>query len=167
MTIKSIFILGLLNVCFGITVQATPVNFVAIPYSDINSLAKQLKTSRYSPFENPTGLYFEEGETIQVTVPDLQGYQLNLLLVDFSKPAEGEKKEKTTVFTLKTGNNKFYAPHKGLVYVSYYVKDCRKAPEQKLTFHTGINNGVFNAYQHTNDEWKRMLDSAIAEVIDM
>ena len=57
--------------------------------------------------------------------------------------------------------------HKGLVYVSYYVKDCRKAPEQKLTFHTGINNGVFNAYQHTNDEWKRMLDSAIAEVIDM
>ena len=57
MTIKSIFILGLLNVCFGITVQATPVNFVAIPYSDINSLAKQLKTSRYSPFENPTGLY--------------------------------------------------------------------------------------------------------------
>lgn len=167
MTIKSIFILGLLNVCFGITVQATPVNFVAIPYSDINSLAKQLKTSRYSPFENPTGLYFEEGETIQVTAPDLQGYQLNLLLVDFSKPAEGEKKEKTTVFTLKTGNNKFYAPHKGLVYVSYYVKDCRKAPEQKLTFHTGINNGVFNAYQHTNDEWKRMLDSAIAEVIDM
>ena len=52
MTIKSIFILGLLNVCFGITVQATPVNFVAIPYSDINSLAKQLN----SPFENPTGL---------------------------------------------------------------------------------------------------------------
>ena len=85
MTIKSIFILGLLNVCFGITVQATPVNFVAIPYSDINSLAKQLKTYRYSPFENPTGLYFEEGETIQVTAPDLQGYQLNLLLVDFSK----------------------------------------------------------------------------------
>lgn len=33
MTIKSIFILGLLNVCFGITVQATPVNFVAIPDS--------------------------------------------------------------------------------------------------------------------------------------
>ena len=118
MTIKIIFILGLLNVCFGITVQATPVNFVAIPYSDINSLAKQLKTSRYSPFENPTGLYFEEGETIQVTAPDLQGYQLNLLLVDFSKPAEGEKKEKTTVFTLRTGNNKFYAPHKRLEYVS-------------------------------------------------
>ena len=31
----------------------------------------------------------------------------------------------------------------------------------------GINNGVFNAYQHTNADWKRMLDSAIAEVIDM
>ena len=73
MTIKSIFILGLLNVCFGITVQATPVNFVAIPYSDINSLAKQLKTSRYSPFENPTGLYFEEGETIQVTIESIVG----------------------------------------------------------------------------------------------
>ena len=167
MTVKNIFILGLLNISFWITAQAASVNFVAIPYYDIHLLAKQLKTSRYSPFENPTGLYFTGGETIRVTAPDLQGYQLDLLLVDFSKPAEGEKKEKTTVFTLKTGDNEFLAPHKGLVYVSYYVKDFQKAPKLELVFHTGVNNGVFNACQHTNTEWKRMLDNAIAEVIDM
>lgn len=167
MTVKNIFIFGLLNICIWMTVQAASVNFVAIPYYDISSLAKQLKTSRYSPFENPTGLYFTEGETIRVTVPDLQGYHPNLLLVDFSKPAEGEKKEKTTVFTLEQGNNEFSAPHKGLVYVSYYVEDCGKAPELELIFHTGTDNGVFNACRHTNAEWKRMLDNAVAEVIDM
>ncbi len=167
MTIKNIFLFVLLNICSGIVAQAAPVNFVAIPYYDIHLLARQLKTSRYSPFENPTGLYFTAGETICVTVPDLQGYQLSLLLVDFSKPAKGERKEKTTVFELKKGDNEFPASHKGLVYVSYYVKDYRKAPELELTFHTGRNNGVFNACHHTNAEWKQMLDNAVADVIDM
>lgn len=167
MNIKNIFFFVLLNICLGIVAKATPVDFVAIPYYDIHLLAGQLKTFRYSPFENPTGLYFVAGETIRVTVPALQGYQLNLLLVDFGMPAEGERKEKTTVFELKKGDNEFLISHKGLVYVSYYVKDYRKAPKLKLTFHTGRNNGVFNAYHHTNVEWKQMLENAVTDVIDM
>lgn len=139
----------------------------AVPYYDIAMLSKQLKISRYSPFENPTGLFFEANDTIQVTVPDLQGRNLLLMLVDFGKPLEGDRKEKTSIFVLQSGKNSFVTSHKGLVYINYYVEDYLFAPKFLLSFHSGRMNGVFNAYSNTNKEWKKMLDNAVAEVIDM
>ena len=32
------------------------------PYREINDLATEMKTSGYNPFENPTGIYFKDGE---------------------------------------------------------------------------------------------------------
>lgn len=137
------------------------------PYYDISLLSKKLKTSRYSPFENPTGIFFQAGEEINVSVPELHGRELNLVLTDFGKPLEGGKKEVTTTFHLKQGKNIFKAPHKGLAYINYYVEDYLNAPDFILTFDSGQMNGVFYAYTQNNKEWKQMLDNAVAEVIDM
>ena len=35
-------------------------------YPPVSATAKELKTSGYNQFENPTGIVFEEGDTIQV-----------------------------------------------------------------------------------------------------
>lgn len=137
------------------------------PYYDIGLLSKKLKISRYSPFENPTGIFFNAREEINISVPDLQGRELKLVLTDFGKPVEGGKKETTTVFTLKSGKNVFVAPHKGLTYINYYVEDYLTAPSFTVTVNSGHMNGVFHAYSQNNKEWKDMLENAVAEVIDM
>lgn len=137
------------------------------PYYDIGLLSKKLKTSRYSPFENPTGIFFNAGEEINMSVPDLQGRELKLVLTDFGKPTEGGKKETTTVFTLKSGKNVFVAPHKGLTYINYYVEDYLTAPSFTVTVNSGHLNGVFHAYSQSNKDWKQMLENAVTEVIDM
>lgn len=137
------------------------------PYYDTRLLSQKLNIGRYSPFENPTGLYFEKGDKIVVEAPDLKGHQLSLLLVDFSYVPKGQQREKTTRFTLQAGKNSFEAPHKGLVYVSYYEERYLASPQFELNFLTGKNNGVFRADEHSNLQWAIMLNNAVANVIDM
>lgn len=165
---KRIFLLVIIIISYLEDVISQPYyDIKVIPYFDITILAKRLKTSRYSPFENPTGIYFNKGDSIIIDVPYLRERELKLQLVDFGKPVSNGKKEETTVFPLNVGENKFIAPHKGLTYISYYTEDYLSAPEFNLTFKTGKMNGVFNAYLNTNNEWNNMLENAVAEVIDM
>ena len=161
--------LGLM-LCLSISimiVHAESHKVVAEPYYDIALLAKQLKTSKYNPFENPTGLFFKAGEEIKVEVGDMEGKKLELLVVDFSRPVEGGKKEVTSRYLLKSGENIFTAKNKGLAYVSYYTEDYKTAPKVTCTFHSGQMNGVFDPMIHTNADWKKMLKNAVFEVIDI
>ena len=161
--------LGLI-LCLSVSimiVHAESHKVVAEPYYDIALLAKQLKTSKYNPFENPTGLFFKAGEEIKVEVGDMEGKKLELLVVDFSRPVEGGKKEVTSRYLLKSGENIFTAKNKGLAYVSYYTEDYKTAPKVTCTFHSGQMNGVFDPMIHTNADWKKMLKNAVFEVIDI
>ena len=39
-----------------------------------------LRTSQYSKFENPTGIFFEEGEDVLLVMGDPKGEKLNLVI---------------------------------------------------------------------------------------
>lgn len=56
---RLLLLVGLMFLVTGI--KALPFRVVAEPYYDIALLAQKLKTSRYSPFENPTGIFFKKG----------------------------------------------------------------------------------------------------------
>ena len=47
------------------------------PYCEINDLATEMKTSGYNPFENPTGIYFKDGEEAVVILGNTNGEQVN------------------------------------------------------------------------------------------
>lgn len=140
---------------------------VAEPYYDISLLAKKLKISRYNPFENPTGMFFQKGAEINVTIGKTRGQKLELVLVDFSRPEEGGKKEETSRYPLHEGKNSFIAKNKGLAYISYYVEAYKKAPKISCTFHTGAVNGVFDRAIHNNTDWKKLLANTVCEVVDI
>lgn len=150
-----------------IAAETMPYKVVAEPYYDIDLLAKKLKTSRYNPFENPTGLYFKQGEQVKVVVEETQERKLELVIVDFSRPVEGGKKEETSRYPLRKGENIFAAKNQGLAYISYYTEDYKQAPKITCTFHSGAVNGVFDPVVHSNTDWKKMLDAAVFEVIDI
>ncbi|MGL5682620.1 MAG: M60 family metallopeptidase [Marinifilaceae bacterium] len=168
--LKSLFTVLLLSVATIVSAKkANTHKVVAQPYYDIALLAKELKTSRYNPFENPTGLYFKQGEEIVVHVDKLPDAQnLELIIVDWSKPLTKEaKKEITCRFPLQKGENKVLAANQGLAYISYYTPAYKTAPQITCTFKGGTPNGVFNGKKHNNKEWNKMLSSAVFEVIDI
>lgn len=160
-------VIGILLEFSATAKQPHPYQVVAEPYYDIELLAKKLKTSRYNPFENPTGLVFNEGEQIKVTVGAMKGQVLYLTVVDFSRPTEGNKKEVTSYYSLHEGENVITAKNKGLAYIGYYTEDYKTAPRITCTFHSGTVNGVFDPAVHTNADWRRLLDATVFEVIDI
>ena len=52
-------------------------------YPPVEETARKLKTSGYNSFENPTGIYFSEGEEVVVLVGDTQGQSVSLRVHSF------------------------------------------------------------------------------------
>ena len=57
----------------------------AEPYEPVKDLAERLRTSQYSKFENPTGIFFEEGEDVLLVMGDPKGEKLNLVIHNFGR----------------------------------------------------------------------------------
>ncbi len=55
-------------------------------------LSKELKTSPYSQFENPTGIYFEEGDEAIVWVGETLGADIELVVADWANERQHIKK---------------------------------------------------------------------------
>lgn len=162
---RLLLLMGLMFLVTG--VKALPFRVVAEPYYDIVLLAQKLKTSRYNPFENPTGIFFKKGEQVKVNVGPMQDRKLELVIVDFSRPEEGGKKEETSCYPLQEGENSFIAKNQGLAYLPYYVEDYLEAPKVVCTFYSGRMNGVFDPARHSNEDWKKMLEHTVFDVIDI
>ena len=58
----------------------------AEPYEPVKDLADRLRTSQYSKFENPTGIFFEEGEDVLLVMEDPKGEKLNLVVTEAAAP---------------------------------------------------------------------------------
>lgn len=131
-------------------------------YEPVDSLRKRLKTNNYNQFENPTGIYFTEGEP---AVLILQGanprYKVELRVHDFG-PEQSDKS-----YPLENGVNVIPMENSGLGYISYYTDDFKKAPKLAIHIPSGKVNGVFDPTIHKNEDWKKMLDNAVAKTIDI
>lgn len=131
-------------------------------YEPVDDLRKRLKTNAYSQFENPTGIFFAKGDQAVLFVENAGGEDVRLKIRDFGPDKSGEK-----TYELKNGLNIIDVDNKGLGYISYYTPKFETAPKVRINIMSGEVNGIFDASVHNNEDWKKLLDSAACEVVDM
>ncbi len=133
-------------------------------YYPVGDLARELKTSSWSRFENPTGIYFEKGEAIVVFAGKAvknETVELKIFCWDKEGYGNGEK-----TWRLEPGINVFEAPINGLLYVNYYTPDYQKVSPVRLNIATGTANGVFHRGDG-NDAWKKLIAETKGDCIDI
>lgn len=125
-------------------------------------LAKQLKTSPYSQFENPTGIYFNEGDKVIVWVGAAKGANVELRVTNW-----GDEHYKDRKYSLKEGYNVIDIENKGNSYISYFSDD--KVSKHKIQVHIlgGQVNGVFELGKDDNKRWVELLNNATSPILDI
>ena len=68
-------------------------------YLSNDELRKRLKISQYSSFENPTGIFFSNGETASLNVKGGEGKKISLIVHDFGMSGSHD------VYPLNEGSN--------------------------------------------------------------
>ena len=124
-------------------------------------LAKQLKTSGYSRYENPTGIYFEAGEQAVVWVGPTGGAEIELRVVNW-----GDEHFKDRKYPLKEGVNFLDISDKGNSYIGYFAE---KDVADRINVHVlgGKVNGVFEAGKDDNARWDQLLENAAGPILDI
>ncbi len=145
----------------GISDEAQYRNAEFQAYEPVETLAKRLKTNAYSRFENPTGIWFDAGETAKIEVAGTGGEKIFLRVTNFGR-AGGDK-----TYPLQEGINSVEMKKAGLAYISYYTPNFKTAAPVKIKIAGGKINGVFYAGKNTSEDWKKLLDNAACEVVDI
>lgn len=127
-------------------------------------LARQQKTSAYSQYENPTGIYFEDNDEALLWVGATNGAKIELVVQDWGP---GEKRSKEQVFSLKEGYNLIPVETKGNSYIRYFSED--EPTDAKINIHilSGKVNGFFDLSKDNDTRWNALLDSAVSPVMDV
>src|SRR5690625_1370823 len=125
-------------------------------------LAKQLKTNPYSQYENPTGIYFKNGDEAQLWVNNPEEQKISLRITNWDDKHFAQKD-----YPLKNGYNSFKVEHKGNAYIQYFTKEEQDLPDIEVHMLSGEINGVFDVNTHDNKDWKDMLENAYGPVIDL
>lgn len=131
-------------------------------YLSPGALAKQLKTSPYSQFENPTGIYFEEGDKAVLWVGNTNGASINLRVTNW-----GDEHFKDNKYPLTEGYNYIDIKNKGNSYIEYFSET--EVTDHKIEIHIlgGKVNGVFDVSKNNNNDWVNLLANATSPVLDI
>lgn len=139
-------------------------------YEPRTTLQQRLKTSSYyDAYENPTGIYFEQGEQIAVFADGIdENHPVSLCIKNFSNAsAIATEGQPESYYTLTNGINVITAENRGNGYVSYYSDDYANAPTIRLHFAMATETGYFDAARHNNDDWVRLLAGAKSDIFDV
>ena len=138
------------------------------PYQTIDSLKKELKTSGYDPYENPTGIYFTKGEKLVLFVQGIGQTPVSLIIKSFGKEQYKGEKYPESSYLLKNGINVIETKNRGNGYISYYTDSYQKAPKVKIHFAQACESGYFNIRRgDTNRDWEELLATAKSDIIDI
>lgn len=130
------------------------------PYRPYRDLARELKTSSYNQYENPTGIYVEADEDITVFVADTKGEAISLVCRNWD-----DNKEEG--YPLRTGVNQITPSISGNTYINYFTPDYKTAEPIQVHIQGGKVNGVFLRDKHTNEDWKELLKNASSPYLDI
>lgn len=130
------------------------------PYPKISTTASSLKTSSYSAFENPTGIYFEAGTTAMIFVEDTHEQSISLKVSDYSSNAN-------STYQLASGLNKITISSKGLGYINYYTDSYATLQPVKIHIASGKINGYYDVSKTSGIEWKSLLIHAVTNMMDL
>lgn len=130
-------------------------------YPPIEETARKLKTSTYNSFENPTGIYFTEGEEVAVLVGDTQGQPVSLRVHSFEEDGADQ------TYLLFPGTNRLKMKGRGLGYFNFYTSDYARVAPVKTHIIGGQVNGYFDKAQHDNKDWEKILANAVCNIMDI
>ena len=135
------------------------------PYETLESVARRQKNSAYNRYENPTGIYFPQGEKSVIFADGIdKKYPVKLIIKDWSN----DSNQPASFYTLQNGINIITAENRGNSYVSYYTDDYRTAPTIQLHFAMGHVNGYFDLERgDTDEDWVKILDNACSDIMDI
>ncbi|MCR5820778.1 MAG: M60 family metallopeptidase [Bacteroidaceae bacterium] len=139
------------------------------PYQTLATLRQRLKIQHlYCAYENPTGIYFNAGETVYVMAEGIpEGKAVSIIVKNWGKASDDESQAQTN-FTLHNGLNTISPTHRGNSYVSYYDDDFESLPNVKMHFINATVNGYFDLQRgDTNDDWKALLKNATSDILDV
>lgn len=136
-------------------------------FRPVSDLKNELKVSGYNQFENPAGIFFNEGETAMVFMSGAGSTPVYLRVTNFgNEGAQYGTMQSDNKYMLKEGANKIKMKGKGNAYISYYTPDYEAAPNIKVHIASGKTIGCFDIARHDNNDWMRIL-AMDGEVIDM
>ncbi len=126
-------------------------------------LAKKIKTSSYSQYENPTGIYFEKGDKARLWIHNPEKAKISLRVTNWDDENFEEKN-----YPLKNGYNTIPIENKGNSYIQYFTREkSADLPNMAIHIFSGKINGVFDISKHTNKDWEEILENAYGTVIDL
>lgn len=130
-------------------------------YLKPSTLARELKTGAYSQFENPTGIFFTQGEEVAVIVGSYAD-SVKIRITDFGKVGGDSS------YRLEKGINIITPQNSGNGYIQYY-SDNRSAKIDDVKIHIigGQVNGYFDVAKNNNEDWKALLDREGSTVLDI
>ena len=133
------------------------------PYRPVNELINELKNSyTYNNHENPTGITFKTGENIMVVAEGIGDSPVTLQIRNF-----GPSDFTTDYYPLTNGINVISCKNKGNGYINYYTSDYKTAPNVKIHFVNGTENGYFDLVRgDTNADWQQLLANAKGDCMD-
>lgn len=136
------------------------------PYRPVIDLQSELKTSyRYNDHENPTGIFFEKGNTYIVIAQGIGDDAVGLTIRGFSSSQYPDPQSSS--YALANGINIIKAQNRGNGYISYYTPNFQTAPKVKLHFFNGTVNGYFDITRgDTNTDWQQLLANAKSDIMD-
>lgn len=137
-------------------------------YRPISSLAQELKTSGYDPYENPTGIYFSKGEKVVMFVEGIGKDVVELVIKSFGKSQYEKDNYPQSTYQLVNGMNVIEAKNRGNGYISYFTDDYQIAPKVRIHFVMAQENGYFDIRRgDTNEDWKHLLAHAKSDILDI
>ena len=134
-------------------------------FRPLTDLQGELKNSYlYNNHENPTGITFDEDESVIVMVEGIGEQSVALQVRNF-----GPTVFASSTYALQNGINVIKVSNKGNGYINYYTTSWKTAPKVKMHFLNAKEQGYFSPkYKgHTNDDWKRLLANAKGDCLDM
>ena len=134
-------------------------------FRPLSDLQGELKNSYlYNNHENPTGITFDEDESVIVMVEGIGEQPVALQVRNF-----GPTVFASSTYALQNGINVIKVSNKGNGYINYYTTSWKTAPKVKMHFLNAKEQGYFSPkYKgHTNDDWKRLLANAKGDCLDM
>lgn len=126
----------------------------------------------YSIFDNPTGIYVDQNETLVALVGDTHGQEnLSITVVDYHAGSNGDGVWQRKNYPLQRGVNKIKMTGKGLVYVLYFKDsnaEARAAQPIKIHFAGGKVNGYYdNENPAHKNRWTELLGKATHPYFDL
>ncbi|MFI3243123.1 MAG: M60 family metallopeptidase [Akkermansia sp.] len=133
-------------------------------YSPAEAAADIRHINPLNKFDNPTGIYAKKGEMLYVFVGPSHGQTVSLASV---KPYSMQASN----YPLFEGLNQIKISETGLLYVMYHTDLSSKPQPQPITIHipkdSGRVNGYFDIRRHNDQDWKKLIKNADAEVFDI